>query len=83
MEKSTMGGIPYNGYLILPTPLPLAGGEWGMEVNISKDGSSNVKSRKFRTGERFKTEAEAIKHCIHYAKKIIDGKVEKLSVADL
>lgn len=78
-----MNGIPYKGYLIRPTPLQLATGEWNLEVYISKDRGSDITERKFSAGNTFKTEEEATQHCITFGKQIIDGKAENLTVADL
>jgi len=82
-EENAMNGIPYTGYLIRPAPLPLATGEWNLEVHISKDRGSDVTERKFSAANTYKTEEEAIKHCINFGKQIIDGKAENLTVADL
>ena len=79
-----MKEIPYKGYLIRPAPLHLPDtDEWNIELYIEKDRGGDTKNRKFSAGDTFKTEEEAIRHCIHFGKQIIDGKSEKLTVADL
>ncbi len=79
-----MKGIPYKGYLIRPATLQLAAsGEWTLELYIAKDKDSEFVERKFSAGNTFKTEEEAIKHCINFGKQIIDGKSENCTVVDL
>jgi hypothetical protein len=79
MEK-----IPYKGYLIHPTPLQVTtSGEWTIELCISKHRGDSVTERKFSTGNTFKTEKEAIQHCINFGRQIIDGESENCTVADL
>jgi hypothetical protein len=79
-----MDKIPYKGYLIHPTPFQLTtSGEWTIELCISKHRDDSVTERKISAGNTFKTEKEAIQHCINFGKQIIDGESEDCSVADL
>ena len=79
-----MNGISYKGYLIRPAPLQLADtGEWSLELYIGKDKNSEYVERQFSAGNTFKTEEEAIKHCISFGKQIIDGRSENCTVTDL
>ncbi len=78
-----MNGASYKGFLIRPASLPLATGEWSLEVHIEKHRDDSVTNRKFFANDTFKTEEEAVKHCINFGKLIIDGKAEGLSITDL
>jgi hypothetical protein len=83
-EENAMNGIPYKGYLIRPAPLQLADiGEWSLELYIAKDRGSDITWRKFSAANSFKTEDDAIKHCVNFGKQIIDGKSENCSVEGL
>jgi len=79
-----MDKIPYKGYLIHPTPLQVTtSGEWTIELCILKHRDDSVMERKFSAANTFKTEEEAIQHCINFGRQIIDGESENCSVADL
>lgn len=79
-----MSEIPYKGYLIKPAPLQLRdSGEWTMELVISKHRGNSVAERKYSAGNTFKTEEEAIQHCINFGKQIIDGDSDNCTVTDL
>ncbi len=79
-----MNGIPYKGYLIRPAPLKLADkDEWTLELYIAKDKGNEIVERKFSAGNTFKTEKEAIDHCVNFGKLIVDGKSENCTVTDL
>jgi hypothetical protein len=79
MEK-----ITYKGYLIHPTPQQVrTSGEWTINLCISKDSGGSVTEKIFSDGNTFKTEKEAIQHCIDFGRQIIDGDSENCTVADL
>ena len=79
-----MVNVLYKGYLIYPTPLQVTtSGEWTLELSVSKHRDDSVTERKFNADNTFKTEKEAIQHCIDFGKQIIDGESENCSVADL
>jgi hypothetical protein len=79
-----MSKFPYKGFWIHPTPLQLRDtGEWPMELVIEKQTNTGVVERRFSAGNTFKTEEEAIQHCINFGKRIIDGESENCTVADL
>ena len=76
--------IEYKGYIIHPTTMRLAdAGEWNHEVHIARDKGYEIVDRKFSSGTTFKTEEEAVQHCINYASQIIDGEVPNCSVYKL
>ncbi len=79
-----MSEIPYKGYLIRPTPLQLRdSGEWTIELYISKHRDNSITQGKYSAGNTFKTEEEAMQHCINFGKQIIDGDFENCTVTDL
>jgi len=83
-KEHAMEKVPYKGYLIHPTPLQATtSGEWTMDLCISKHRDDSVTERKFSAGNTFKTEKEAVQHCINFGMQIIDGKSEDCTVADL
>jgi hypothetical protein len=74
----------YKGHVIRPAPLQLAdSGEWSLELYIGKDKDNEYVERKFYTSNTFRTEEEAINHCINFGKQIIDGEINNCTVADL
>ncbi len=79
MEK-----IPYKGHLIHPTPMRApTTGEWTINLCISKPRDDSVTEKTFNAGNTFKTEEEAVQHCIDFGMQIIDGKSKSCTVADL
>jgi len=79
MEK-----IPYKGHLIHPTPIQVpTTGEWTIHLCISKPRDDSVTEKIFNAGNAFKTEEEAVQHCIDFGMQIIDGKSESCTVEDL
>ncbi len=83
-EETKMDSVPYKSYLIQPTPYKLAeSGEFTLNLSICHDTGSAVNIRNFSAANTFKTEQEAIQHCIEFGRQIIDGKIENCTVADL
>jgi hypothetical protein len=79
-----MNKIPYKGYLIRPASFHLVDTDrWNIELYISKDRGSEITERKFSASDTFKTQEEAIQHCVNFGKQIIDGKSENCTVGDL
>jgi hypothetical protein len=54
-----------------------------MELMISKDHGHSHVERQFSAGNTFKTEEEAVSHCINFGKNIIDGQSSSCTVTDL
>ena len=74
----------YKGFTIRPAPMKLAESEkWTLEIYISRDTGAEIRERHFSAANTFDTEDEAIRHCIDFGMKIIDGKSENCSVVDL
>ncbi len=79
-----MGKVKYKGYVVHAAPKQLIdSGEWNMELMISKDHGHSRAERQFSAGNTFKTEKEAVSHCINFGKNIIDGKSASCTVTDL
>ena len=79
-----MNDIPYKGFLIVPTPYQLAdSGKWAMQVYIRHDTGNTVTDKPFSAGNTFETKEEATRHCLEFAKQIIDGQHSDCSVDDL
>lgn len=71
----------YKGYIILPAPRPLADiGMWKVNVYISWSTKYGAVTRQFFTADTYRTEQEAIAHCMTYGQQIIDGKIQGLSL---
>ena len=76
--------VPYKGYQIKPAPMKLLeSGEWTTDLYIGIDKKYEYVERRFSAANTFKTEEEAIGHCINFGKQIIDGKYADCTVADL
>jgi hypothetical protein len=83
-EENRMNSAPYKGYLIRAAPYRLAdSGEFTININIWNDTGDAFNIRNFGAGNTFKTEQEAIHHCIEFGRQIIDGKIENCTVSDL
>lgn len=79
-----MNEVWYKGYKIMPATLQLVeSGEWTIDLYIGKDKGNEWVERKFSAANTYKTKEEAISHCINFGKRIIDGKSENCTVADL
>ena len=79
-----MDRIVYKGYQIEAVPFQLAeSGEWTVNIHILRDKGYEINVRSYSAGNRFKSEDEAIRHCLDFGKRIIDGQIENLSVDDL
>lgn len=76
----TASGIEYRGFQIYPRPYQLReDGRWTTNATVMRLASAKVIS----ASNRWDTEAEAIAASIDFAKRVIDGSVSNLSVADL
>ena len=83
-EENRMDSAPYKGYLIRAAPYRLAdSGEFTMNISILHDTGDAVNIRNFSAGNTFKTEQEAIHHCIEFGRQVVDGKIENCTVSDL
>jgi hypothetical protein len=76
--------IQYKDFTIEAAPYQLAdSGKWAMQVYIRRHIGGSVKSKPFYTGITFDTKEEATRHCVEFAKNIIDGRYPNCSVDDL
>ena len=79
-----MNSLPYKGYLIEAAPYQLAdSGEFTIHISILHDTGGAINIRGFDAANSFKTEDEAIWHCLEFGRQIIDGKIENCTVTDL
>ena len=68
--------VSYKGYIILPVPRHLADlGLWEVNLYISLSATYGAVTRQFFTLDTYRTEEEAVAHCITYGQQIIDGKI--------
>jgi hypothetical protein len=73
----------YKGYVIEARPHQLADlGDWTIDISIWRHTESESKTRSFSCGNTLKTKAEAINHCMHFGKQIIDGRYSDCSLDD-
>ena len=80
MEKT----VQYQGYTIQSTPQYEARWEkWQLRIFISVEDHQGIRSREFSSEVLYRTEQEADIHGITFGQRLIDGKVEGRSVADM
>jgi hypothetical protein len=83
-EENRMDSTLYKGYLIQAAPYRSADSdEFGINIHILHDTGDALNSRNFSARNTFKTEKEAIHHCIEFGRQIIDGKIEGSTDNDL
>ena len=71
--------IEYNGYVIEPTTRPKTQPDaWTLEVRITPAGRQTG-VRRCRAPNTYPTEALAIRHCLAFGRKIVDGKLQPRS----
>ena len=76
--------VEYQGYTIQSAPHHLVDGEkWRLRIFISLEDHRGVQTREFSAEVLYATEQEADIHGIAFGQRLIDGKVEGLSVMDM
>jgi hypothetical protein len=76
--------VLYEGYAIQSSPRRLAEStQWQVRIVISPRPHGGVKPREFTSGELYATEQDADSHGTDLGRRIIDGKVQGRSVADM
>ncbi len=79
-----MNKVQYKGYEIHATPQQLRdSGNWNIHLTITKFRGPGVTEKMFTAANTFKTQQEAIEHCINFGKQIIDGNSPTCTVSDL
>ena len=73
----------YKNYEVHAASLLLPSGEWSLEVHITAQRDEEIQTKPFTGSDTFFSEVEAIRHCLDFGKRIIDGEVEDCSVEDL
>ena len=75
-----MQAYEYKGFMINPNPrLSFASDCWMICLTISRNG----REKSFSIENSFVTRAQAAFYSIHYGKKIIDGEIDELNIADI
>lgn len=83
-KEIPMRSVPYKGYTIDAAPYKLADSKgWSINIYIRRDTGDSINTANFSAANIFETEEEAIKHCIDFGCRIIDGEIENCSVRDL
>ncbi len=75
--------ISYKDYEVHAASLLLPSGEWSLEVHITAQRGDEIQTKPFTGSDTFFSEVKAIRHCLDFGKRIIDGEVEDCSVEDL
>ena len=76
--------VNYKGYVITPTPYPYRDPErHSVRAVIARHDGQRVHEMSCDSGGFRETKVDAARDSIKFAKKVIDGKVVGLSVADL
>jgi len=75
--------ITYDGYIIQSTPHETHGEKWRLHICIAVEDHRGVQTREFPAEVLYASEQEADTHGITLGQRLIDGKVEGLSVMDL
>lgn len=70
----------YRGWHITPRTFQIRGsGDWTLDIIIA----SRTRRRGFSGSKRFPTEEAAVRGCLAFGRRIIDGRVPHCSVDDL
>jgi len=76
--------VAYLGYLIQSRPeFNQKWQKWQIRIFVSREGAAGVRTRKFVSDVLYASEYEADTHGITYGLRVIDGRVEGQSVADM
>ena len=75
--------IIYEGYTIQSTPHQTDGEKWRLHICISGKDPRGARTREFPAEGLYASEQEADIHGITFGQRVIDGKVDGLSVTDL
>lgn len=76
--------VPYKGYVINPAPYPYSDPErYSVRVVIARHDDKGVSERPYDSGEFRDSKSDAEQDAVEFARHIIDGRVEGLSVNDL
>ena len=65
----------YQGFIINARPRHLADGTWSLNLEIWSDNRASITTRGYSAANTFKTEEEAIQHCLNFGRQAIDGEV--------
>lgn len=83
-DEAMVDSVNYKGYSIRAVPDQLVdSGRFTLNIYILHYSNGSLISRNFQAFNTFETEQEAICHCIEFGRRIIDGKIQNCTVADL
>jgi hypothetical protein len=82
-QKGMAGTITYEGYTIQSTPHETDVDKWRLHIRITGKDDQGVRTSEFPAHVLYTSEQEADIHGIAFGQRVIDGKVEGLSVMDL
>ncbi len=84
-EESMFDRLEYKGFVICPAPHQRADdGPWEVHITIERLRGDREVARPFSAAtQRLGTRDEAVRHCLHFGKRIIDGKAPGLTVNDM
>lgn len=83
-KESSMSEAFYKGYVIEATPHQLSESKrWTINIYIRHDTGDHINFSNYYAANTFETKEEAIKDCIDFGRRIIDGEIENCSVSDL
>ena len=75
MKKS----VDYRGFTVTAKPILLESGEWSTAVHLKRDGTV----KPFYTSDTWKSEEDAVRQCIWFGMRIIDGEIREFNAGDL
>jgi hypothetical protein len=74
----------YHGFEIEPGSQQLSEtGYWTLRVFITRYEDNRIRVREFLANNEYRSGEEAVKHCLLFGKRIIDGHIRNCSVEDL
>jgi hypothetical protein len=83
MNFSTTEITRYKDFVIEANPPQQGKKVWGTFFVISRERPEGLNRRSFDDDATFSSRLDAVHHCFDYGRRVIDGKVEGLSVDDL
>ena len=76
--------VQYNGYEIDVVPHKLADEpSWTTNIYIWKHKDNCTLIRNFSAGNLWNTKRKAMRHCLDFGRKIVDGQMANCTVADM
>ena len=84
VELSVPSTIEYKGYIIRASPYMLLDPKgWSLNIHVEKHSDDGIVSRNFYASNIFNSKDDAVKNCLFFGKKIIDGRYPNLNVSGM